>query len=91
MSRMATPAVTRELVSTEQAPLRPPKITAAGTLLWLLCGVAVTYAGAPEKGVRFVKPDPDHPKRAVCVWTVGEPEDARAWFAHCGYRCHQPE
>jgi aminopeptidase N len=42
--------------------------------------LAVTYAGSPEKGVRFVKPDPDHPKRAVCVWTVGEPEDARFWI-----------
>ena len=26
--------------------------------------VAVTYAGSPEKGVRFVKPDADHPNRA---------------------------
>jgi aminopeptidase N len=42
--------------------------------------LAVTYAGTPEKGVRFVKPDPDHPKRAVSVWTVGEPEDARFWI-----------
>jgi aminopeptidase N len=42
--------------------------------------LAVTYAGSPDKGVRFVKPDPDHPKRAVCVWTVGEPEDARHWI-----------
>jgi aminopeptidase N len=42
--------------------------------------LAVTYAGSPGKGVRFVKPDPDHPKRAVCVWTVGEPEDARHWI-----------
>jgi aminopeptidase N len=42
--------------------------------------LAVTYAGSPEKGIRFVRPDPDHPKRAVCVWTVGEPEDARHWI-----------
>jgi aminopeptidase N len=42
--------------------------------------LAVTYAGSPRKGVRFVKPDRDHPKRAVCVWTVGEPEDARHWI-----------
>ena len=42
--------------------------------------LAVTYAGTPEKGVRFVKPDPDHPRRAVVVWTVGEPEDARFWI-----------
>jgi len=42
--------------------------------------LAVTYAGTPEKGIRFVKPDPDHPKRAVCVWTVGEPEDAHHWI-----------
>ena len=42
--------------------------------------LAVTYAGSPEKGIRFVKPDPDHPKRAVSVWTVGEPEDAHHWI-----------
>ena len=42
--------------------------------------LAVTYAGSPGKGVRFVKPDPDHPKRAICVWTQGEPEDARHWI-----------
>jgi aminopeptidase N len=42
--------------------------------------LAVTYAGSPEKGVRFVKPDSDHPNRAACVWTVGEPEDARHWI-----------
>jgi aminopeptidase N len=42
--------------------------------------LAVTYAGSPSRGIRFVKPDPDHPKRAVCVWTQGEPEDARHWI-----------
>ncbi len=42
--------------------------------------LAVTYAGSPSKGVRFVKPDPDHPKRSACVWTQGEPEDARHWI-----------
>ncbi len=42
--------------------------------------LAVTYSGSPDKGIRFVKPDADHPKRAVCVWTNGEPEDARHWI-----------
>jgi aminopeptidase N len=42
--------------------------------------LAVTYAGSPEKGLHFVKPDPDHPDRAPIVWTVGEPEDARNWI-----------
>ena len=43
--------------------------------------LAVTYAGtSPEKGVSFIKPDADHPKRGVCVWTQGEPEDARFWL-----------
>jgi aminopeptidase N len=42
--------------------------------------LSVSYAGSPEKGIRFVKPDADHPDRAVCVWTVGEPEDARFWI-----------
>ena len=42
--------------------------------------LAVTYSGSPAKGVRFIKPDPDHPGRAPIVWTVGEPEDARFWI-----------
>ncbi len=42
--------------------------------------LAVTYAGSPEVGVRFVKPDAEHPKRAVCVWTISEPQDARFWI-----------
>ena len=42
--------------------------------------LAVTYAGSPAVGIRFVKPDADHPKRLVCVWTQGEPEDARHWI-----------
>jgi aminopeptidase N len=42
--------------------------------------LAVTYSGSPKKGVRFVQPDSEHPKRGVCVWTIGEPEDARHWI-----------
>jgi aminopeptidase N len=42
--------------------------------------LAVTYAGSPDQGLHFVKPDPDHPGRAACVWTVGEPEDAHHWI-----------
>ncbi len=42
--------------------------------------LAVTYAGSPDVGIQFVKPDADHPKRLVCVWTQGEPEDARFWL-----------
>ena len=42
--------------------------------------LAVTYAGTPDVGIRFVKPDADHPQRQPCVWTQGEPEDARFWL-----------
>ena len=42
--------------------------------------LAVTYAGKPDVGIRFVKPDADHPNRQVAVWTQGEPEDARFWI-----------
>ncbi len=42
--------------------------------------LAVTYAGTPEVGMRFVRPDTDHPNRQVCVWTQGEPVDARYWL-----------
>ena len=47
--------------------------------------LAVTYAGSPEKGLHFVKPDPEHPDRAPIVWTVGEPEDARNWIPSFDY------
>lgn len=42
--------------------------------------LAITYAGSPDKGIRFVKPDADHPGRGPVVWTQGEPEDARHWI-----------
>lgn len=45
-----------------------------------LVQLAVTYAGSPKKGVHFIKPGTEHPKRLVSVWTVGEPEDARHWI-----------
>jgi aminopeptidase N len=42
--------------------------------------LAITYAGTPEKGVEFIKPGAEHPGRADCVWTMGEPEEARFWI-----------
>ena len=47
--------------------------------------LAITYAGSPEKGVYFVKPDADHPGRLTSVYTVGEPEDARFWLPSFDY------
>ena len=42
--------------------------------------LAVTYAGEPDVGMHFVKPDADHPDRKVSVWTQGEPEEAHFWL-----------
>ena len=42
--------------------------------------LAVTYAGTPDVGIHFVKPDADHPDRKVSVWTQGEPEEAHFWL-----------
>ena len=42
--------------------------------------LAVTYAGTPDMGIHFVKPDADHPDRKVSVWTQGEPEEAHFWL-----------
>ena len=42
--------------------------------------LAVYYSGSPKKGLRFIKPDADHPKRSICAWTIAEPEDARYWL-----------
>ena len=42
--------------------------------------LAITYAGRPDKGIRFIRPDVDHPGRGPVVWTQGEPVDAHCWI-----------
>ncbi|TLZ69681.1 MAG: M1 family metallopeptidase, partial [Methanobacteriota archaeon] len=40
----------------------------------------VAYDCRPRKGMFFVRPTKEYPKRPWMVWTQGEQEDNRAWF-----------
>ncbi|MBI4416868.1 MAG: HEAT repeat domain-containing protein [Euryarchaeota archaeon] len=42
--------------------------------------LAVRYAGKPRKGLFFIGPDKDYPKKEPQVWTQGEAEDNKFWF-----------
>ena len=34
----------------------------------------------PTKGLYFTRPDAEHPKRSICIWTQGEAEETREWL-----------
>ncbi len=34
----------------------------------------------PQRGIYFIKPEPDYPDKPIQVWTQGEDEDSRYWF-----------
>jgi len=40
----------------------------------------IAYDARPRKGMFFVRPTKEYPKRPWMVWTQGEQEDNRAWF-----------
>jgi aminopeptidase N len=42
--------------------------------------VAVRYRGAPRRGLYFVGPDEDYPRKPLQVWSQGQDEDSRHWF-----------
>jgi aminopeptidase N len=42
--------------------------------------IAVTYRGAPRRGLYFIAPDEGYPKKPVQAWTQGQDEDSRYWF-----------
>ncbi len=42
--------------------------------------VAITYSGAPRRGLYFIRPDADHPDKRYEVWSQGQDEDSRHWF-----------
>jgi aminopeptidase N len=45
----------------------------------------IRYDCHPQKGLFFVAPDKEYPKRARIVWTQGEEMDNRAWFPSYDY------
>jgi aminopeptidase N len=42
--------------------------------------IAVEYAGSPDRGIRFVLPDPAYPEKPMAIWTQGEAEDTHHWL-----------
>jgi aminopeptidase N len=42
--------------------------------------IAVEYAGSPDRGIRFILPDPAYPEKPMAIWTQGEAEDTRHWL-----------
>jgi aminopeptidase N len=42
--------------------------------------IAITYRGAPRRGLYFIAPDDGYPDKPVQVWSQGQDEDSRYWF-----------
>ena len=42
--------------------------------------LAIEYAGTPDRGLRFILPDPAYPEKPLAIWTQGEAEDTRHWL-----------
>ncbi len=42
--------------------------------------VRIAYSGQPRRGLYFVHPDKEYPKRPTQAWTQGQDEDSRYWF-----------
>ncbi len=42
--------------------------------------LAITYRGAPRRGLYFIAPDDGYPTKPVQVWSQGQDEDSRHWF-----------
>lgn len=40
----------------------------------------IAYEATPKKGLFFVKPDKEHPRKPRQIWSQGEMEDNRHWF-----------
>ncbi len=53
----------------------PRAVKKGGTL-----EVKLGYRATPRRGLYFIAPDADFPKRPVQAWTQGQDEDSRFWF-----------
>ena len=42
--------------------------------------IAVSYRGAPRRGLYFIAADESYPHKPMQVWTQGQDEDSRYWF-----------
>src|SRR5262249_15976370 len=48
--------------------------------------IEIKYEGTPSKGLYFILPDKDEPKRPLQIWTQGESEDTRYYLPTYDYR-----
>jgi aminopeptidase N len=61
----------------EQLQVQLQPTTQAGQPLTL----TITYrVEKPQRGIYFIHPDENYPRKPVQVWTQGEDEDSRYWF-----------
>ncbi len=51
--------------------------------------IAVSYAAQPRRGLYFVGPDKDYPKKPLQAWTQGQDEDSRHWYPCIDFPNHQ--
>ena len=51
--------------------------------------VAIEYAAYPRRGLYFVVPDKDYPKKPLQAWTQGQDEDSRHWYPCIDFPNHQ--
>lgn len=47
--------------------------------------IEIQYEGTPSKGLYFILPDKDYPKRPLQIWTQGESEDTRYYLPTYDY------
>lgn len=51
--------------------------------------VSIAYAGTPRRGLYFIAPDADHPRKPYQAWTQGQDEDAKYWFPCFDHPCEK--
>jgi aminopeptidase N len=42
--------------------------------------LAIAYHGSPDRGIRFILPNPAYPEKPMAIWTQGEAEDTHHWL-----------
>ncbi|OFV98845.1 MAG: hypothetical protein A3H28_00370 [Acidobacteria bacterium RIFCSPLOWO2_02_FULL_61_28] len=62
--------------SGETLRIRLPRPAGPSDVLTL----TIEYDGTPRKGLFYVTPDKEHPRRPAQIWSQGEMEDAHFWF-----------
>jgi len=51
--------------------------------------IAISYSATPRRGLYFVAPDKNYPKKPLQAWTQGQDEDSRHWYPCIDFPNHQ--